>query len=75
VDVLSSWNLVFATRTCGQAVPIRGRMMQETVAGLLREHLSHQLASGKQPPQLSEAPIAAEVHGICGTSSPGLAQV
>jgi hypothetical protein len=36
--------------------------MQDTVVGLLREHLSHQMASRKSPPLLSETPNAAEVH-------------
>jgi hypothetical protein len=51
---------------CGQAVAQEERTLQETVVGLLREHLSHQLASEDKPPQLSEAPNVAEVHNRCG---------
>ena len=47
---------------CKQTVANEEHTMQETVVGLLREHLSHQLASENKPPQLSEAPNAAEVH-------------
>ena len=50
----------------GQALPTGGRTAQDMVVGLLRGHLSHQLASGRQPPQLSEAPSSAEVHGSSG---------
>ena len=55
----------------GQALLTGGRTVQDMVVGLLCGHLSHQLASGKQPPQLSEAPSSAEVHGsfgMCGRS-------